>query len=87
MRVVNTSRTEKLRLYTLYAPPEHKDGTVHRAKSDEPPHAPSPRHSTKPDSTPSATATDAQMRARALSRWEGETTGDAMEFFTFPQPR
>jgi mannose-6-phosphate isomerase-like protein (cupin superfamily) len=35
--VVNTSRTEKLRLYTLYGPPEHVDGTVHRVKADEPP--------------------------------------------------
>jgi mannose-6-phosphate isomerase-like protein (cupin superfamily) len=35
--VVNTSRTEPLRLYTLYAPPEHPDGTVHRTKADEPP--------------------------------------------------
>ena len=33
--VVNTSKTEKLRLYTLYGPPEHPDGTVHRKKSDE----------------------------------------------------
>ena len=35
--VVNTSKTEPLRLYTLYGPPEHPDGTVHRRKSDEPP--------------------------------------------------
>ena|SRR5688572_18608245 len=34
--VVNTSKTEPLRLYTLYGPPEHPDGTVHRRKSDEP---------------------------------------------------
>ena len=33
--VVNTSRTEALRLYTLYSPPEHPDGTVHHAKADE----------------------------------------------------
>lgn len=31
---VNTSTTEPLRLYTLYAPPVHPDGTVHRTKSD-----------------------------------------------------
>ncbi|MGQ9682237.1 MAG: cupin domain-containing protein [Anaerolineae bacterium] len=31
---VNTSRTEPLRLYTLYAPPEHPDGTVNRTKAD-----------------------------------------------------
>lgn len=36
--VVNTSSTEPLRLYTLYSPPEHPDGTVHRSKSDEPAH-------------------------------------------------
>ena len=66
--VVNTSKREKLRLYTLYSPPEHKDGTVHRAKSDEPPEhggAPAPR----PGSAP---LTDAQLRAKALARWEGE---------------
>lgn len=33
--VVNTSSGEPLRLYTLYSPPEHKDGTVHRTKSEE----------------------------------------------------
>ena len=31
---LNTSRTEPLRLYTLYAPPEHPDGTVNRTKAD-----------------------------------------------------
>ena len=36
--VVNTSRTEPLRLYTLYGPPEHADGTVHRTKAEEPAH-------------------------------------------------
>lgn len=34
--VINTSRTEALRLYTLYGPPEHADGTLHRTKGDEP---------------------------------------------------
>lgn len=34
--VINTSREERLRLYTLYSPPEHPDGTVHRTKRDEP---------------------------------------------------
>jgi mannose-6-phosphate isomerase-like protein (cupin superfamily) len=33
--VVNNSRTEPLRLYTLYSPPEHPDGTVQRTKADE----------------------------------------------------
>ena len=30
--VINTSGTELLRLYTLYAPPEHPEGTVHESK-------------------------------------------------------
>jgi mannose-6-phosphate isomerase-like protein (cupin superfamily) len=34
--VINTSKSEPLRLYTLYSPPEHKDGTVHHSKKDEP---------------------------------------------------
>ena len=34
--VVNTSRTQSLRLYTLYSPPEHPGGTLHRTKADEP---------------------------------------------------
>jgi mannose-6-phosphate isomerase-like protein (cupin superfamily) len=34
--VINTSKTEPLRLYTLYGPPEHPDGTVHATKADEP---------------------------------------------------
>lgn len=33
--VVNTSETEPLRLYTLYSPPEHPDGTVQHTKADE----------------------------------------------------
>jgi mannose-6-phosphate isomerase-like protein (cupin superfamily) len=35
--VVNTSASEALRLYTLYGPPEHREGTLHRTKADEPP--------------------------------------------------
>lgn len=34
--VINTSPDDALRLYTLYSPPEHADGTVHRTKADEP---------------------------------------------------
>ncbi len=34
--VTNTSSDDALRLYTLYSPPEHPDGTVHRTKADEP---------------------------------------------------
>ena len=32
--VVNTGNTH-LKLYTVYSPPEHKDGTVHKTKADE----------------------------------------------------
>jgi mannose-6-phosphate isomerase-like protein (cupin superfamily) len=32
--IVNTSKDEPLRLYTLYSPPEHADGTVHHTKQD-----------------------------------------------------
>ena len=32
--IVNTSRSEPLRLYTIYSPPEHPDGTVHRDKRE-----------------------------------------------------
>jgi mannose-6-phosphate isomerase-like protein (cupin superfamily) len=31
---VNTSDNEPLRLYTLYSPPEHPHGTVHRTKEE-----------------------------------------------------
>jgi mannose-6-phosphate isomerase-like protein (cupin superfamily) len=30
---INTGK-EPLKLYTVYAPPDHKDGTVHRTKAD-----------------------------------------------------
>ncbi|HSD75655.1 MAG TPA: cupin domain-containing protein [Steroidobacteraceae bacterium] len=33
--VINTSRDSPLRLYTLYSPPEHPDGTVHHTKRDD----------------------------------------------------
>jgi mannose-6-phosphate isomerase-like protein (cupin superfamily) len=32
--VINTSRTTPLKLYTIYAPPNHTDGTVHKTKSE-----------------------------------------------------
>lgn len=32
--VVNTG-TEVMKLYSIYSPPEHKDGTVHQTKTDE----------------------------------------------------
>jgi mannose-6-phosphate isomerase-like protein (cupin superfamily) len=32
--VINTSKTEPMRLYTLYTPPEHPDGIVHKTKAE-----------------------------------------------------
>lgn len=32
--VVNDSDSEELKLYTLYSPPEHRDGTIHKTKAD-----------------------------------------------------
>jgi mannose-6-phosphate isomerase-like protein (cupin superfamily) len=32
--VINTSKTKKLKLYTLYSPPNHPDKTVHKTKAD-----------------------------------------------------
>lgn len=32
--VINTSETEDLKLYTIYSPPNHPDGTVHHTKED-----------------------------------------------------
>lgn len=32
--VINTSSTEQMKLYTIYAPPHHKDQTIHRTKTD-----------------------------------------------------
>ncbi len=31
--VRNTSSKDRLQLYSVYAPPEHKDGTIHRTKA------------------------------------------------------
>ncbi len=31
--VINASKTAKLKLYTLYSPPNHPDGTVHKTKA------------------------------------------------------
>lgn len=33
--VINASDTEDLKLYTLYSPAHHKDGTVHETKAEE----------------------------------------------------
>jgi mannose-6-phosphate isomerase-like protein (cupin superfamily) len=32
--VINTSQTTPLQLYTLYSPPNHPEGTVHRTKTE-----------------------------------------------------
>ena len=32
--VINTSQTEELKLYTIYSPPNHKDGTIHKTKAE-----------------------------------------------------
>ena len=32
--VTNTSKTVELKLYTIYSPPNHPDGTVHKTKAD-----------------------------------------------------
>ena len=32
-RVINTSPSKKLKLYTIYATPEHKKGTIHKTRA------------------------------------------------------
>ena len=32
--VLNNSSTEPMKLYTVYTPPEHPDGTVHKTKAE-----------------------------------------------------
>ena len=32
--VINVSKSEPLKLYSIYTPPEHPDGTVHETKAD-----------------------------------------------------
>ncbi len=33
--VINTSSDKPLKLYTVYSPPNHQDGTIHKTKADE----------------------------------------------------
>jgi mannose-6-phosphate isomerase-like protein (cupin superfamily) len=33
--VINTSENESMKLYSIYSPPEHPDGTVHPTKADD----------------------------------------------------
>lgn len=32
--IINTSTTEDLKLYTVYTPPQHPDGTIHKTKAE-----------------------------------------------------
>lgn len=32
--IINTSLDQEMKLYTVYSPPEHKDGTIHATKAD-----------------------------------------------------
>lgn len=32
--IINTSATKPLKLYSLYAPPHHKDGIIHKTKAE-----------------------------------------------------
>ena len=32
--VINTSQSEELKLYTIYSPPNHPDGTIHKTKAE-----------------------------------------------------
>jgi mannose-6-phosphate isomerase-like protein (cupin superfamily) len=32
--IINTSETENLKLYTIYAPAQHPDGTIHKTKAE-----------------------------------------------------
>jgi mannose-6-phosphate isomerase-like protein (cupin superfamily) len=32
--IENTSKDEDLKLYTIYSPPQHEDGTIHKTKQD-----------------------------------------------------
>ncbi len=32
--VINTSESEVMKLYTVYSPPEHRDGVIHETKED-----------------------------------------------------
>jgi mannose-6-phosphate isomerase-like protein (cupin superfamily) len=32
--IVNVSQSEALKLYTIYSPPQHPDGTIHKTKAE-----------------------------------------------------
>jgi len=33
--IINISETEDLKLYSIYSPPNHKQGTIHKTKADD----------------------------------------------------
>ena len=33
--IINTSTTAKLKLYSIYSPPEHRRGTIHHTQADQ----------------------------------------------------
>ncbi len=54
--VVNTSSEKELKLYTIYSPPNHPDGTVHATKQDAMAHEePAPTVPETPTAAPSTT--------------------------------
>lgn len=32
--IINTSSEKRMKLYTIYSPPQHKDGTIHKTKAE-----------------------------------------------------
>jgi mannose-6-phosphate isomerase-like protein (cupin superfamily) len=32
--IINTSKDEEMKLYTIYSPPQHRDGVIHKTKAD-----------------------------------------------------
>lgn len=32
--IINTSKDDEMKLYTIYSPPEHRDGVIHKTKAD-----------------------------------------------------
>jgi mannose-6-phosphate isomerase-like protein (cupin superfamily) len=32
--IINTSKDEEMKLYTIYSPPEHRDGVIHKTRAD-----------------------------------------------------
>ncbi|MFA5291299.1 MAG: cupin domain-containing protein, partial [Candidatus Paceibacterota bacterium] len=32
--IINTSSSEKLKIYTIYSPAHHRDGTIHKTKAE-----------------------------------------------------